>query len=490
VALALSVVETMMAERPEGSVVENHRHHAHLGKRQVVTAVTSLTAAAVLQCLTGVGLFFISSGDDDDPETQLAAWRLTALMLMGQGLSSFLLALPLLTYSRRHNPLQSSTLLCSRIAAVCTGLTGLFLAVGGLYLLEIQEKEAGKSPWKLWTCLAGAGVFLLFLSCTSLMASYWPTLSSSRQSDHRSHERREDQRPLLLESTEDEVETGSYRLLEDGQQQTTEGAENGGGSRPQEETHSHSRLTGTRRLLQLAAPEVLYLWTGCIVLLIRLPFSLAIPHFVSTTLSAVAHAQFARAKQEIFRLFLLGTVDALLDFWCVFLFGYANQRIVRGLRVDLFAKLLQQEVAFFDVTSSGELASRLNSDCSEMAGDLTWFFRFSIESIVRITGITTYMLIRSPLLGACALSIVPAVGAINKVYGDWLRRNAVQVQDALAEANATAQESLSNVRTIVAFAAEQQQCERYERKIERQYQLNIRQLYATGVYYMGKQRDG
>ena len=185
-------------------------------------------------------------------------------------------------------------------------------------------------------------------------------------------------------------------------------------------------------------------------------------------------------------LLISGTIDAALDFWGFFLFGYANQRIVRGLRVDLFRRLLGQEVAFFDQHTSGELSSRLNSDCSEMAGDLTWFFRFSIESVVRITGITAYMLVRSPLLGACALSIVPAVAVVNKLYGDWLRRNAVQVQDALAEANAVAQEALANVRTVLAFAAERRECARYENRIERQYCLNVQQIYMTAAYYMSE----
>lgn len=222
------------------------------------------------------------------------------------------------------------------------------------------------------------------------------------------------------------------------------------------------------------------------MLLIRLPFSLAIPHFVSTTLDAVAMPNhFHQARIEIMLLFVCGTIDAALDFWGFFLFGYANQRIVRGLRVDLFRKLLGQEIAFFDVHTSGELASRLNSDCSEMAGDLTWFFRFSIESIVRMTGITTYMLIRSPILAACALSIVPAVAVVNKVYGDWLRQNATQVQDALADANATAQEALANIRTVIAFAAENREYEQYDRKIERQFILNVKQLFMTAVYYMG-----
>jgi ATP-binding cassette subfamily B (MDR/TAP) protein 9 len=119
--------------------------------------------------------------------------------------------------------------------------------------------------------------------------------------------------------------------------------------------------------LKLAAPQVSYLYIGCVTLLVRLPFSLCIPHFVSTTLGALSQGQFDRARREIFWLFLLGTIDALLDFWCIFWFGYANLRIVRGVRIDTFASILRQEMGFFDKHTSGELASRLNSDCGAMA---------------------------------------------------------------------------------------------------------------------------
>ena len=116
--------------------------------------------------------------------------------------------------------------------------------------------------------------------------------------------------------------------------------------------------------------------------------------------------------------------------------------------------------------------------------DLTWFFRFSIESVVRIVGITTYMMIRSPRLASCALSIVPIVAAVNKVYGDWLSVNSRKVQDALAGANAVAQETISCVRTVIAFAAEQLEHNKYVDKIDEQYRLNVKQTYLTGVYYM------
>ena len=64
------------------------------------------------------------------------------------------------------------------------------------------------------------------------------------------------------------------------------------------------------------------------------------------------------------------------------------------------------------------------------------------------------MLIRSPKLGAYALSIIPVVAIVNKYYGTWLSQNARKVQDALAEANSVAQESFSCSRTVIAFASE------------------------------------
>lgn len=129
-----------------------------------------------------------------------------------------------------------------------------------------------------------------------------------------------------------------------------------------------SRLRGTSRLLKLAGKESLYLWLGIVVLLIRLPFSLSIPHFVSTTIGSLIDEDYDGAKRNVLLLFLAGSVDSILDFWVLFLFGYAKENIVKGVRMDTFASIMRQEQAFFDKTTTGELMSRLSSDCGEMAG--------------------------------------------------------------------------------------------------------------------------
>jgi ABC-type multidrug transport system fused ATPase/permease subunit len=119
-----------------------------------------------------------------------------------------------------------------------------------------------------------------------------------------------------------------------------------------------------------------------------------------------------------------------------------------------------------------------------MAGDLTWFFRFSVEALVRISGIAAYMIIRSPYLGLCTIGIVPVVGIINKIYGDWLGKNAKKVQTALAHATSSAYESISCIKTVMTSAEEAYECEKYDAKIEQLYSLNISQVIATGIYFM------
>jgi ABC-type multidrug transport system fused ATPase/permease subunit len=96
------------------------------------------------------------------------------------------------------------------------------------------------------------------------------------------------------------------------------------------------------------------------------------------------------------------------------------------------------------------------------------------------------MLIRSPLLGSCALCIVPVVAVVNKKYGDWLRKNAIAVQTALAQANSTAQEALACIRTVVSFAAEGFEHKKYSEKIDIQYRLNIRQVRVVYMVPMCK----
>ena len=82
--------------------------------------------------------------------------------------------------------------------------------------------------------------------------------------------------------------------------------------------HADAAPPNVKQLVDRARGEALWLFAGCAVLMVRLPFSLALPHFVSETISALILKDFAAAKTSISCFVAAGIVDALLDFWCVF----------------------------------------------------------------------------------------------------------------------------------------------------------------------------
>lgn len=233
------------------------------------------------------------------------------------------------------------------------------------------------------------GTATVCLTSLGLMASFWPkSIESNNDNMHNAgnpgrtrcccSKKMRLVRPDSLEQMEEPLLADE--VGEEGGQSTSNGSPDSNNSitnteeRNEGETsaESTSRLRGTSRLLKLAGSESLYLWVGVAVLLVRLPFSLSIPHFVSTTIARLIDADFDGAKLEVLLLFLLGTVDSVLDFWCIFLFGMAKENIVRTVRVDTFSSMMRQEQAFFDKTNTGALLSRLTSDCGEIGHDLTW----------------------------------------------------------------------------------------------------------------------
>ena len=67
--------------------------------------------------------------------------------------------------------------------------------------------------------------------------------------------------------------------------------------------------------MRLAAPQRPWLVGGCLALLIRLPFSLAVPHFVSKAIGSAIDGDMGAARANVLYLFVAGSFDSLLDFW-------------------------------------------------------------------------------------------------------------------------------------------------------------------------------
>jgi ABC-type bacteriocin/lantibiotic exporter with double-glycine peptidase domain len=93
----------------------------------------------------------------------------------------------------------------------------------------------------------------------------------------------------------------------------------------------------------------------------------AVPHYSSGALTAVVAKDSTRVRAQLWGLSMASLASAAFTGVRGGLFWLAGTRVVTRLRLALFGAMLRQDIAFFDATSTGELASRLSGDAAKVS---------------------------------------------------------------------------------------------------------------------------
>jgi ABC transporter fused permease/ATP-binding protein len=226
------------------------------------------------------------------------------------------------------------------------------------------------------------------------------------------------------------------------------------------------------RLMALAKPELRLLIPGTVALFIGVSGSLLVPVLLGRAIDDLTAASDPSTIDRVALLVLVVfAISGLATAARSFLFTVAGERVVARLRADLFAALVGQEVGFFDQQRTGELTNRLASDTTVIQNAVTVNVSMALRFALSILGSLVVLLYYSWQLTALMLLVVPFVAGGAGFYGRMLRTVSKQVQDALARASSVAEESLSGIRTVRAFAREKQEVARYRAAVEDSFQV-------------------
>ncbi len=238
-----------------------------------------------------------------------------------------------------------------------------------------------------------------------------------------------------------------------------------------------------RRMFALARPELPRLAVGTAALFVSAGLSLCYPQLVKRLVDAVVQGGGRELVDgAALLLVLLFAVRGVFTTVRHYMFTAAAEQVVTRLRRDLYAALVRQEIAFFDSHRTGELTNRLASDCTVLQSMVTVNVSMALRHGVMGAGALVILLLTSWQLTLFMVAVVPVVVLIAKTYGRAIRRMSRAVQDRLAEATEIAEESLSGIRTVRAFAREEAEIERYGRAVDRAFEVARRRGVATGIF--------
>ncbi|MGO9489930.1 MAG: ABC transporter ATP-binding protein [Solirubrobacteraceae bacterium] len=176
-----------------------------------------------------------------------------------------------------------------------------------------------------------------------------------------------------------------------------------------------------------------------------------------------------RERLQLLALVIFGAVLArwVLTYFRRMLAGKISLGIEYDLRELLYGHLQRLELSFFDHQQTGQLMSRATVDLQAVRFFLGYGLVFILQAILQIALAGVVMVAINPGLGAIALIPVPFVVAISYRYGRRARPAIQETQQRIGELTVEAEENISGVRVVKAFAREPRQLARFRNTVGR-----------------------
>ncbi|MDB5224963.1 MAG: multidrug transporter [Candidatus Adlerbacteria bacterium] len=206
------------------------------------------------------------------------------------------------------------------------------------------------------------------------------------------------------------------------------------------------------KILPLMFAERKNMILACIAILINSGLTLVGPIIVGHTIDTYIRTGDYNGI-VVFSVILLGIY--LITFGAGYIqttvMGGVGRRVLFNLRNEIFTKLSELPLAFFNANKSGDLISRINNDTDKLNQFFAQALMQFIGNIFVIIGAGIFLLALNVKLGIGAL--LPALGIliVTQLISPWIERTNLKSLRTLGSMSGEIQESLANFKVIVAF---------------------------------------
>ena len=163
-------------------------------------------------------------------------------------------------------------------------------------------------------------------------------------------------------------------------------------------------------------------------------------------------------------------VVSLARGFCDFARTYTTESLSQKVSFDcrnlLYDKLQNVSFAFHDKEHTGDLMSRATADVEAMRRFVNLGMIRSLDVVVRIIAIPAYLFTINWELALVSMVFVPAIVLRSSIVMRALRRKWLHVQEVMGESVTVLQENLAGMHVVKAFASENYERRKYNRKAE------------------------
>lgn len=173
----------------------------------------------------------------------------------------------------------------------------------------------------------------------------------------------------------------------------------------------------------------------------------------------------------------------LLEFVQTYLMQWTGQKIMFDMRSEIFRHLQRMAPAFFDRNPVGKLVTRVTSDVDALNEMFTAGVLAIFEDVFVLAFIVIIMLNMSWPLALLALSVLPAILYVTKIFRKHVRESYRRIRSAIARINSYMQEHVSGMQVVQLFNRERRAYDDFA-AINRQHMDAFKDaILAYALYY-------
>jgi len=213
---------------------------------------------------------------------------------------------------------------------------------------------------------------------------------------------------------------------------------------------------------------------GIIFILFSMAFGLSVPYLVGNTIDDFKTASWngtltvEKISIHVALILTASLLSGIFLFWQRRLLINASRHIEYDMRRDFYAALVNQPLEYFQNNRVGDLMARATNDLSAIRQIVGPMILYSFQAIFALAIVLPIMLRINVKLTLLLLIPMPFVSLTVKFLGAQIHVRFEKIQEFFSDITARAQENLTGVRVVRAYAQEDAEIEKFQ-QLNREY---------------------
>ena len=162
----------------------------------------------------------------------------------------------------------------------------------------------------------------------------------------------------------------------------------------------------------------------------------------------------------------------IFNYLSMFFITYLRNGVVKNIRNDIYNSIIRLSLSFYSEKKRGDIVARISSDVQELDNSFLSIFELIVKDPLMVIFTLISMFIISPKLSIFVIIFIPLCGFVISLVGKSLRRKSLKVQKEQGQFISLVDETLSGMKILKIFNAENKFIEKFMNSTNRFYRFS------------------